>query len=81
MNVNVKLFAAARQLAGCDSLHLTCPEPCTLVELRQAMIRECPQLEPLMPHVRIAVNSEYASNDQRIRASDELACIPPVSGG
>ena len=81
MIVNVRLFAAARQLAQCDTLQLICPDSCTLVDLRQVMVRECPQLEPLLSHVRFAVNAEYASDDRQIRAQDEIACIPPVSGG
>ena len=81
MKVNVKLFAAARQLAQCDTLQLTCPNPCTLADVRRAMIQQCPALEPLISHVRFAVNAQYGRDDQPIDASDEIACIPPVSGG
>ena len=81
MIVEVKLFAAARQLAGCDSLPVDCPDDCSVAELRDRLGQQCPALARLLPSTRFAVNAGYAADSQRLQPGDEVACIPPVSGG
>jgi molybdopterin converting factor small subunit len=82
MKLHVHLFAAARQLAGGHEIvAVDCPEQPTVGDLRRALVQQCPALEPLLPHTRFAVNSTYAIETVRLQASDEIACIPPVSGG
>jgi len=80
MNVQVKLFAVARQLAGTDTVELSLPEA-TVGEVRRALLLKIPELHELANHLRFAVNSEYAGDDTVITESCEIACIPPVSGG
>jgi molybdopterin converting factor small subunit len=53
----------------------------TVADLRGELARQVPSLAPLMRHLMIAVNTEYAEDCQLLQASDEIACIPPVSGG
>ncbi len=82
MEVEVRLFAILRERAGCDRLALELPEGATVADALAAAGRE-PGLEGLigaMP-VRVAVNREYAAEGTAIAAGDELALIPPVSGG
>ncbi len=81
MRVNVHLFAAARQRAGAVQWSVEIPEGSSAGGLKSALSRECPPLEPLLAVSRIAVNGEYATDDQLIGRADELAVIPPVSGG
>ena len=81
ITVNIRLFAAARHLAQRPTLQLQCADDTTIAELRQALAAQCPPLRPLLAHVRFAVNGHYAGDDQTIRAEDEIACVPPVSGG
>ena len=81
MNVKVRLFAAARQWAESDSLTVHCPEDATLVDLRQAIERDFPGSAALLPHIRFAVNARYVSEEYQLKPGDEVACIPPVSGG
>jgi molybdopterin synthase sulfur carrier subunit len=81
MRVKVRLFAAARQWAESDMLAVTCPAEATLRDLRQAIEREYPRSATLLPHVRFAVNARYVSDDYRLKPNDDVACIPPVSGG
>jgi len=81
MIVEVKLFAAARQLAGCDALAVDCPEQTTVAELRHQLRQQCPALAGLLDATRFAVNAGYAAESQRLQPGDEVACIPPVSGG
>ena len=52
-----------------------------VAELRGALVRRYPALDPLRDHLRFAINAEYAADDMTIRPADEIACIPPVSGG
>jgi sulfur-carrier protein len=81
MTIRVRLFAAARQLAGRESLSVEVPGGATVAELRQAMARLCPELATLLPHVVFAVDAEYAGDADRVAEGCEVACIPPVSGG
>lgn len=81
MNVRVRLFAIARQAAGCDTVEVALPDGATVGRLREELARQVPQLSGLLPHVTFAVGEEYAG-DRTVLAEDaEVACIPPVSGG
>ncbi len=76
MRVNVRLFAVLRERAGSGSFELDLDEGATVADAIRA-------LEPVagqMPF-RMAVNREYASDSTPIAEGDELAAIPPVSGG
>ena len=81
MKIAVKLFARAKDLAGTGVVELDLPEQSRVAELRESLARRCPQLEPLLPHLLIAVNSDYARDDTLLPAGAEVACFPPVSGG
>ncbi len=82
MRATVLLFALARERAGDSSLTVELPPSPTVGDLKAALVRARPSLEPLLPSLRIAIDSEYAdSNDQLIPPAAELAAIPPVSGG
>jgi molybdopterin synthase catalytic subunit len=76
MRVRIRLFAALRERAGADELELDLPEgACVRDALAQmhALIADLP--------VVMAVNQQYAAEDERLHGGDELALIPPVSGG
>lgn len=81
MNVPVRLFAAAKQIAHSDVVTLDVSRQATVAELRDAMLKRYPELGPLRQHLRFSVNAEYANDEQTIQENDEIACIPPVSGG
>jgi len=81
MKLHIRLFAAARQMAHCDVLEIDCPEGVTVAALRQIVASACPALAPILPHMRFAVNTEYATEQQVLGPDDQIACIPPVSGG
>jgi len=70
-----------RERAGADALELELPDGATVADAVEAL-RAKPELEGLerMP-LRVAVNREYAPDETRIEPGDELAAIPPVSGG
>ncbi len=81
VSIRILLFAAAREIAGRDSVELHLPPESTVDDLRTALLQQYPQLERLATSLLWAVNNEYAALDRVVRASDAIACFPPVSGG
>ncbi len=76
MQVQIRLFAGLRERAGADELELELPDG---ARVRDAL-RQVSALTEGLPVV-MAVNREYADEDVLLRGGDELALIPPVSGG
>ena len=81
MNVRVRCFAAVREIVGVGELVVDLPEGSTLNELLDQIRCQFPRLEGLTGSLLFSVNQEYASTDKRLAAVDEIALIPPVSGG
>jgi len=81
MRIHVKLFAVARDLAGTSEIPLDLPAGATVGVLREALVARVPALGRLMAHVKIAVDSRYAVDEDAIGPQAEVAVIPPVSGG
>jgi molybdopterin converting factor subunit 1 len=81
MILRVKLFAVARQRAERDSIEVEVPDRATVRQLRGAIVEQFPPLAGVLAHARLAVNSDYVSDDAMIPAGAEVAIIPPVSGG
>jgi MoaE-MoaD fusion protein len=76
MTVSVQLFAMLRERAGSDRIEVELGEGATVADL----LVELSELIGAMP-VRVAVNREYSSEERSLSSGDELALIPPVSGG
>jgi len=81
VRVRVRLFAFQRELAGTRSLALDVADGSTVEDAWAALVARFPALAPGRPSVRFARNGEYAEPGDRLAEDDELACIPPVSGG
>jgi molybdopterin converting factor small subunit len=81
VQVELQLFAVARQAAGTGRLRLDLPEPATVAALRSAVCERVPALRPLLPAMWVAVDAVYATDEVVIGPGAELALIPPVSGG
>lgn len=82
MTVTVRLFAILRERAGSDSIEVELPERATVNDAFEclAAVPALTELIERMP-LRMAVNREYASLATAISPGDELALIPPISGG
>ena len=81
MDLSLQLFAALRERAGRAELRLAgLPEGLSVEELKRALESAHPELGPLA-HVAVVVGTSYARAGQRIGPGDELALLPPVSGG
>jgi molybdopterin converting factor subunit 1 len=81
MTIVVRLFAAARELAGRSEAAVELPAGATVGDLRRELERQVPALAALAQRSLVAVNAEYAGEESRLSAGDEVALIPPVSGG
>ncbi len=81
MRVRVRLFALQRELAGAREIALDLPVGATVEAGWQAIVDRHPVLAPGRPSMRFARNGDYADADDALADGDELAFIPPVSGG
>jgi sulfur-carrier protein len=79
--VRLLAFAAARDLIGAAEVELALEAPCTVAELVMQLEARWPQLAPFRGALRLAVNGEYARDTDGVAPGDEVALIPPVSGG
>ena len=82
MMVTVMLFAILRERAGRNCLQLQLPDGATVADALQALSR-VPALAGVLDRlpVQMAVNRDYASPHTVLQGDDELALIPPMSGG
>ncbi len=80
MRVLVRLFASYREAAGVGSIDLDLPAQATVRDAIAAIVGAYPLLAR-GPRLVIAVNREYAVDDEALNDGDEVALIPPVAGG
>ncbi len=82
MEVRLLYFAVVRErLNGLESETLSLQEGCTVGSMWESLAERHPALGPLRPHLRVAVNNEFAKAETVLKAGDTVALIPPVSGG
>ena len=81
MLVRVRLFAIQRELVGERNVELELADGGTVADGWAALVARYPLLAPGRDSVRFARNGDYADVDERLADGDELAVIPPVSGG
>jgi molybdopterin synthase catalytic subunit len=79
--LTIKLFATLRERARAAELSREFPEGTTVGEIWNRLLAEFPALGGHHDGVAFAVNQEYVREDYRPRNADEVAFIPPVSGG
>ncbi|MBA2691065.1 MAG: MoaD/ThiS family protein [Rubrobacter sp.] len=80
-NVKVLLFGAAADLAGKREIGVSVAADSSLDELWEAVVVEYPRLSPMRQTLAFAVNGEYAEKGAKVSPGDEVAFLPPVSGG
>jgi len=81
MKVRVRCFAAAREIVGSGELLIDVPDGSTLRQLFEQIRRQFPTLQGLAGSLLFSVNREFAPLDKPLAPDDEVALIPPVSGG
>jgi molybdopterin synthase catalytic subunit len=81
MRVRVLFFGRLKDLAGKSGDAFDLPEGATVKHLLDHYATRLPALKASLPSLAVAVNQEYARPDTVLQADDEVALLPPVSGG
>jgi molybdopterin synthase catalytic subunit len=81
MHIRVRLFARQRELAGARDVALELTAGATIEDAWSALAARVPAIASGRRFVRFARNGEYAAADTPLADGDEVACIPPISGG
>ncbi len=81
MTLTVHLFAAARDLARTAAVTVELPARATVADLRAAVAAAAPALGPLLARSAVAVDHDFADDGRTLAGTEEVAVIPPVSGG
>jgi molybdopterin converting factor subunit 1 len=81
MRVTVRLFARLRDVTGTGELIRDVPEPATAQAVWRSLVAEWPALGEYEKTISVAVNTDYSRMTASVRDGDEVAFLPPVSGG
>ena len=81
MSMTVRLFARLREIAGADELHRPAAGVVTVADVWQGLAADWPALAPYAGSISCAVNAQYARMTTPVVDGDEVAFLPPVSGG
>jgi molybdopterin converting factor subunit 1 len=81
VRVNVRLFARLRELVGQAELQRDTNSDATVADVWTALARDYPAIAPYAQSISCAVNAEYARMTSQLQDGDEVAFLPPVSGG
>lgn len=81
MNISIVFLGGSRQLSGCDKIVLQLAEGATVQTAIELLKTKYPQLVPHFETVRWACNFEFVAPSHSLREGDEVALVPPVSGG
>ena len=80
MKCRIKAFGISREIIGSKLLEMELPEGYPVADFKKDLFNKYPALVDLRS-LYIAVNNEYAEEQAVLREGDEIALIPPVSGG
>ncbi len=81
MRVTVRVFARLRELAGRDAWVVDAPDNATVRDVWRTAVAAHPALAPFESAISTAVNAEFARMASPVRDGDDVAFLPPVSGG
>ncbi|MBF6599394.1 MAG: MoaD/ThiS family protein [Dehalococcoidia bacterium] len=79
--IHVRLFAGLHDLVGRRELVLSMPDGATIGQLRDRLGEEYPIVQPLLSTLVCAVDEEYVAPEHVLRDGEDVALIPPISGG
>lgn len=81
MTIRIRFFAILRDKAGCGSAEIDLPPGSSVADAVSALQQRFPAVAPYIGRCAFAVNQSYVPADTPLADGDELAIIPPVSGG
>lgn len=79
--VKIKFFGAAADLTGTREVEMSVREGATLRDLWTDLADQHPEIVPMKDSLAYAINDEYARWTDTVEPGDEIAVLPPVSGG
>jgi molybdopterin converting factor subunit 1 len=80
-HIKLLFFATIRDRAGTKSMEMDIPAEMTILQLKEKLSTDFPNLKESMKSVLITINREYAFDEAVVPANAEIALFPPVSGG
>ena len=81
MRINVRLFARLRDIVGAGEFSIQVPDGATVGTVWDQLMGEHPDLRAYRRTISAAVNADYSRMDAPLGDGDEVAFLPPVSGG
>jgi len=81
MRITIRLFGRLRDMAGVSDLRRELPDSATVATAWADLAAEFPQMSPWARAVSAAVNADFAKMTAPLAEGDEVAFLPPVSGG
>jgi len=80
-SLSIKLFASLKQVMNFDEIKIDIDHEITVLQMKEILFETFPNFKKLNIPFIVAVNHKYATDSDVIAISDEIALIPPVSGG
>ncbi len=81
MQIRILLFGVLKDLVGRPTDVVDLPAGARVKDVLSHYVRQAPRIEAMLPSLACSVNEEYAAADRELAAGDEVALLPPVSGG
>lgn len=81
MKVEVLFFASCRETCGTSKIQVELEEEATTATLMRALLASYPDLAEGAAELKLAVNKKYITETTVLRDGDEVALLPPISGG
>ena len=81
MKVRVRVFAALREILGKEEVEVELPERTTIEGLWKQLVDDDDRLKPFTKSINFAINHDFAGKETELNPDDEVAFLPPVSGG
>lgn len=81
MTLRIRLFAGLKDRLGRAEVDLALPDPAQARDLKAALAARHPELASMVQAARVAVDQVFVGPDHALAAGQEIALLPPVSGG
>lgn len=81
MKVRVRVFAALREILGKEEVEVELPEGTTIEGLWEQLVSDDDRLAPFTKSINFAINHDFVGKETELSSDDEVAFLPPVSGG